>query len=146
LLSPGATIARVTDDTVEVIPLLACGDIESEHGFLVNVLGFSSGGIERGPDGAVVHAEVRAGSRRVWLHRADEGTGLVPPVVSGMSGGGMVVHVPDVDAHYELARAGGAEILYEPRDEGYGQREYGVRDAEGHQWWIATPTATDDDR
>lgn len=66
----------------------------------------------------------------------------MPPAASGASGGGIVVHVADVDAHYERARNGGASILYEPRDEDYGQREYGVRDPEGHTWWIATPAAT----
>lgn len=134
----------MVDESVEVIPLLACADIEAEHDFLVEALGFTSGGLERVSDGSVVHADVRAGSRRVWLHRSDEEAGLVPPAVSGSSGGGIVVHVPDVDAHHERARAAGADVLYEPRDEGYGQREYGMRDREGHVWWIATPIAVDD--
>ena len=122
----------------DLIPLLACADIEREHDFLVDVLGFESFEIERIPDGTVVHAEVRAGGRRVWLHREAEEHGLVPPG-RGSAGGGIVVHVADVDAHYARADAAGAEILYEPRDQDYGQREYGVRDPEGHQWWIATP-------
>jgi uncharacterized glyoxalase superfamily protein PhnB len=124
----------------DVIPLLACSDIAAEHDFLVGVLGFESAGMERTPEGAVVHAEVRAGSRRIWLHRADEASGLNPPRLSGSAGGGIVVHVGDVDAHFERVRANGADILYQPRDEDYGQREYGLRDPEGHQWWIATPT------
>jgi uncharacterized glyoxalase superfamily protein PhnB len=53
-----------------------------------------------------------------------------------------VVHVPDVDAHHERAVAAGADVLYGPRDQDYGQREYGVRDPEGHLWWIATPVAS----
>jgi MerR family transcriptional regulator, thiopeptide resistance regulator len=125
-----------------VIPLLACADIEAEHDFLVNVLGFGSAGIERLPDGRVVHAEVRAGSHRFWLHRTDEAGGLVPPAQRGSAGGGIVVHVGDVDAHHQQVRAAGAEILYEPTDQDYGQREYGVRDPEGHVWWIATPTSS----
>jgi hypothetical protein len=48
----------------DVIPLLACSDIRAEHDFLVTVLGMASGGVERMPDGMVVHAEVRAGARR----------------------------------------------------------------------------------
>ena len=127
------------DDAADIIPLLACSDIAGEHDFLVRVLGFESGGVERTPDGAVVHAEVRAGHRRVWLHRADEAGGLLSPHQAGAASGGIVVHVADVDAHYERARAAGAEVLYAPRDEDYGQREYGVRDPEGHSWWIATP-------
>lgn len=127
------------DDSTDVVPLLVCADIQAEHDFLVDVLGFTSRDIERMADGSVVHAEVRAGSRRVWLHRTDEAGGLVPPARSGTSGGGIVVHVRDVDGHYDRARARGAEIIYQPRDEDYGQREYGVRDPEGHLWWIATP-------
>jgi uncharacterized glyoxalase superfamily protein PhnB len=122
-----------------VIPLLACSDIAAEHDFLVSVLGLASAGLERTADGTVVHGEVRAGTHRIWLHRTDEADNLVPPGQRGSAGGGIVVHVPDVDEHYERARAAGADILYEPRDQDYGQREYGVRDPEGHLWWIATP-------
>jgi MerR family transcriptional regulator, thiopeptide resistance regulator len=124
----------------DVVPLLACSDIAAEHDFLVDVLGFASAGLERTPDGTAVHGEVRAGLRRIWLHRADETDKLVPPGPGGFAGGGIVVHVDDVDAHHTRVRAAGADVLYEPRDEDYGQREYGVRDPEGHLWWIATPT------
>lgn len=126
-------------DFIDVIPLLACADIQAEHDYLVGVLGFTSAGVERTADRTVVHAEVRAGARRVWLHPADPTQGLAPPATSAMAGGGIVVHVGDVDAHHEMARSAGAEILFPPRDEVYGQREYGVRDPEGHTWWIATP-------
>lgn len=124
----------------DVIPLIACSDIAAEHDFLITVLGLKSGGTELMPDGTVVHGEVQAGARRIWLHRASEADNLVPPAEQGSGAAGIVIHVADVDAHYERARAAGATILYEPRNEEYGQREYGVRDPEGHQWWIATPT------
>jgi uncharacterized glyoxalase superfamily protein PhnB len=123
----------------DVIPLLACEDIAAEHDFLVAVLGFESAGLERMPDGTVVHGEVRVGLRRIWLHRADEANNLVPPGPHGSAGGGIVIHVTDVNAHHERVRAAGADVLSEPRDQDYGQREYGVRDPEGHLWWIATP-------
>ncbi len=124
----------------DIIPLLACSDIRREHDFLVDVLGFASAGLEEARDGTVVHAEVRSGSRRIWLHRMSESDGLVPSARQASASGGIVVHVEDVDGHHQRARAAGAEILYEPRDEDYGQREYGVRDPEGHLWWIATPS------
>ncbi|HSK93691.1 MAG TPA: VOC family protein [Candidatus Angelobacter sp.] len=123
----------------DLIPLLACADIEAEHDYLVEVLGFTSAGLERAPDGRVVHAEVRLGSRRVWLHRVDPGANLQPPG-RGSAGGGIVVHIPDVDERFARVRAAGAEILSEPADQDYGQREFGIRDPEGHLWWIATPT------
>jgi MerR family transcriptional regulator, thiopeptide resistance regulator len=133
--------AAMDTEFADVIPLLVCSDIVAEHDFLVDLLGFASAGIERGGDGRVVHAEVRAGARRIWLHRADEAGGLVPPGAGGSAAGGMVVHVRDVDAHHARVRASGAEILSAPTDQDYGQREYGVRDPEGHLWWIATPTS-----
>ena len=43
------------------------------------------------------------------------------------------------DAHYEQARAAGAEIEYEPMDQPYGVREYGAIDPEGHRWAFVTP-------
>jgi uncharacterized glyoxalase superfamily protein PhnB len=51
---------------------------------------------------------------------------------------GLVVFIDDVDAHYMRARARGAQTEGEPKDMPYGQREYGVRDREGHRWWFAT--------
>jgi uncharacterized glyoxalase superfamily protein PhnB len=131
----------MTDEFLDVIPVLACEDIAAEHDFLVNVLGFGSGGLERDPDGNVVHGEVRAGTSRMWLHVTTAEHGLATPNTLGAAGGGIVVHVPDVDAHFEQVRAAGATILSEPTDQPYGQREYGVRDPDGHSWWIATPTA-----
>ncbi len=44
------------------------------------------------------------------------------------------VLVPDVDVHYEQAKAGGATILLPPTDQPWGLRVYAVLDLEGHQW------------
>jgi uncharacterized glyoxalase superfamily protein PhnB len=127
-------------DFIDIIPVLACSDIASEHDFLVRVLGFTSGGLERAPDGTIVHGEVRVDKRRIWLHVTSEIQKLATPASLGGAGGGIVVYVKDVDAHFETARTAGATILTEPTDQPYGQREYGLRDPDGHSWWIATPT------
>jgi len=126
---------------IDIVPVVACSDISAEQDFLVGVLGFASAGLERTPDGTVVHGEVRAGARRIWLHLTSESAQLDTPTKLGGSGGGMVVHVRDVDAHFAAAKAAGAAILSEPTDQPYGQREYGVRDPDGHSWWFATPLA-----
>jgi uncharacterized glyoxalase superfamily protein PhnB len=44
------------------------------------------------------------------------------------------VMVPDVDAHFRKAKAGGATILSEPKDQPWGLRVYAALDPEGHQW------------
>ena len=121
----------------DIIPVVPYEDIRAGHDFLVAVLGFTSAGLVENGDGEVIHGEVRAGERRIWLHAA--AGGLSTPRSTGAETGGIVVHVSDVDAHFEHAKANGATILREPTDEDYGQREYGVRDPEGHSWYIATP-------
>jgi uncharacterized glyoxalase superfamily protein PhnB len=74
-----------------------------------------------GPDyrGPAKHAEECEQARR-WLG--------VPYIVDGV-----LVYVDDVDAHCEHARAAGATILREPKDEPYG-RLYNAADLEGHRW------------
>jgi MerR family transcriptional regulator, thiopeptide resistance regulator len=125
-----------------VIPLLVYSDIPAAHDFLVAAFGFESGGVERTPDGVAVHAEVRAGNMKIWLHRVTDEHELGSPKTPGVQGAGLVVYVDDVDAHFKRARAAvGAKIDGEPTDQPYGQREYGVRDPEGHRWWFASPLA-----
>ena len=122
-----------------IIPILVYENIEAAHDFLVKVFGFVPGGVERDGDGQVVHGEVVADEGRIWLHRVVAEHELASPRTMSVASGGLFVHVDDVDAHFEHARAAGAEIEREPADQEYGQRDYGVRDLEGHRWWFATP-------
>jgi len=80
---------------------------------------------------------VRAGKAAIWLHRV--GSGLDSPRAVDVANSGLVIHVDDVDAHFERARAEGARIDGGPVDQPYGQREYDARDPEGHRWWFAAP-------
>jgi hypothetical protein len=63
-------------DFIDILPVLSVSDIAAEHDFLVRVLGFSSGGLERAPNGTVVHGEVRAGERHIWLHLTSDAAKL----------------------------------------------------------------------
>jgi len=121
--------------------VLVYEDIEDAHDYLVRVLGFTSGGVQRTEDGTVVHAEVRHGDAPVWLHRATAEHQMASPRGAPAVHGGLEVLVADVDAHYAHAVAAGALIDREPGDQDYGLREYGVRDPEGHRWWFSTPLA-----
>jgi uncharacterized glyoxalase superfamily protein PhnB len=122
-----------------LIPILVCEDIPAAHDFLVAAFGFTSGGVHRSPDGQAVHAEVRSGDLMIWLHRVAADLKLSSPRSLPAASSGLVVYVDDVDAHYARARSQGAQTEGEPKDMPYGQREYGVRDREGHRWWFATP-------
>ena len=126
-------------DFERLIPTLIYQDIPAAHDFLVKAFGFKGGGVHRNAEGQPIHAEVRAGEAAIWLHRVTEEHGLHSPLVSDVANSGLLVHVNDVDARYERARAAGARIDSQPVDQPYGQREYGARDLEGHRWWFATP-------
>ena len=124
----------------KIIPVLVCQDIAAEHDYLVEALGFSTGGIHRNADGHAIHGEVILGDFVIWLHRVVDEFKLASPCSMPSASTGLFVFVSDVDAHYERARARGALPDTEPKDMPYGQREYGLTDPEGHRWWFATPT------
>ncbi len=129
----------MTTSVPDIVPVLVYEDIEAAHDYLVEVLGFASAGMQRNPEGTVVHGEVTMGERRVWLHRVTHEHGLDSPRHLPLCHGGLSVHVPDVDAHFEASLAAGAVIEREPSDQPYGLREYAARDQEGHRFWFGTP-------
>jgi uncharacterized glyoxalase superfamily protein PhnB len=54
---------------------------------------------------------------------------------------GVMVHVADVDAHYERAVQRGAKVHGPPQTYGYGERQYGVTDPGGHVWTFSQTVA-----
>jgi len=48
------------------------------------------------------------------------------------------LYVEDTDATYEQALKSGGVSLMEPADQYYGDRNAGIKDLSGNQWWIAT--------
>ncbi len=81
------------------------------------------------PDGTVAHAEVRIGDSIVGI---GDSTELKPAPTA------LHLYVPDADALYERALRAGATSTQEPADQHYGDREAGVQDPFGNQWYIAT--------
>ena len=110
---------------VRTIPLLVCADIGASHDFLVEAFGFEPGGVDVDGDGEAVHGEVRIGDTVVWLHRVSPEFSLSSPRTMETTSGGLVVHVPDVDAHCERGRAAGCDDRLVAR--GPGVRATGVR-------------------
>lgn len=124
-----------------VIPVLVYEDIEAAHDFLVEVFGFTSGGLHRLEDGTVVHGEVRLGEEPIWLHMVTAERQMGSPKGAAQSHSGLTVVVDDVDAHFARSKAAGARIESAPTDRDYGLREYGVRDPENHRWWFSMPVS-----
>jgi PhnB protein len=49
------------------------------------------------------------------------------------------LYVPDADGMYEQALRAGAKSIHPPKNQSYGDRNAGVEDEWGNQWYMATP-------
>ena len=109
-----------------VYPFLRFADVDAALEWLSRAFGFSELVVYRDDDGAVQHAEIALGPGIVMLGPGDPASQ------------GVYVAVEDADAHYEQAKAAGAEITREIEDTDYGSREYTARDLDGHVWSFGT--------
>jgi uncharacterized glyoxalase superfamily protein PhnB len=124
--------------TQTITPYLLYEEVDAALEFLDRAFGFKEHLRLTGPEGYVNHAETRLGDAAVYL--GDPGDHYQSPKRLGQETFSLYVLVEDVDAHYERAKAAGAEILAEPEDQEYGDRRYSAADPEGHHWFFAQPT------
>ncbi|MDQ3874270.1 MAG: VOC family protein [Actinomycetota bacterium] len=122
-----------------IIPYLLYEDVAAALDFLSRAFGFREHLRLTGSQGYVNHAEMRLGDSMIFL--GDPGDDYRNPKRLGQETVDLYVQVDDVDAHYERAKAAGAEIVEEPQDQPYGDRRYGAVDQEGHRWFFAQPVA-----
>ena len=94
---------------------------------------FSAEKLERydSPQGEVLHAKFRIGDSVVAIGEARD---RLHPMTSMM-----YLYVPDADVSYDQAIRAGATSIHPPKDQPYGDRNGGVTDAWGNQWYMATP-------
>ncbi|MGE0211521.1 MAG: VOC family protein [Parvibaculaceae bacterium] len=123
-----------------VIPTLRYQDGKAAIDWLCKAFGFTVKAVYEGPDGSIAHAELTSGSGMIMLGSAEtEFSRLVStPREAGKPTSAIYVVVRDVDAHHARAKAEGAEIVLEPRDQDYGGRDYTARDPEGYVWSFGT--------
>ena len=89
-----------------------------------------------GPDGKLMHAEVKIGDSPVML--ADEGDGQHAPRQGTTPPVSFMIYVPDVDRVFARALAAGATEQRPVADQFYGDRMGMLVDPFGHVWGIAT--------
>ncbi|WP_028805663.1 VOC family protein [Streptomyces sp. 142MFCol3.1] len=90
-----------------------------------------------GPDGRIVHAEVRIEGSTIMLGDAEGPLFRAPTAVGGTTVG-LHVFVDDVDALAHRAAAAGAELVQPPTDQFHGDRTTILRDPFGHVWVFLT--------
>src|SRR3954447_7449677 len=114
-------------------PYLLYADAGAAMQFLEKAFGFREKMLQQDQDGTIRHAEMQYGDAVVMMGAPPD---YKNPNQLGQVTVGMYVHVDDVQAHYERAKAAGAQITDPPTDQSYGVRSYGVLDPEGHRWWF----------
>jgi uncharacterized glyoxalase superfamily protein PhnB len=120
-------------------PYVFYQDVAGAIDFLTRAFGFTERMREQTPDGEIMHAEVQLRDAVVMMGGPPDYQN--PKALGGHVTVGMYVYVDDVDAHFERAKAAGADVQDAPADQTYGVRSYGAHDPEGHQWWFAQPLA-----
>ncbi len=130
LVGAGVAVRPVPEGYHSVTPYLTVRGVARLSEFVKLAFDATEKGRFSGPDGSIMHAEVRIGDSMVMM---GEPHGDVKPM-PGM----LHLYVSDVDETYRRAIAAGAKSLREPADQFYGDRSSGVEDMCGNQWWIST--------
>jgi PhnB protein len=92
-----------------------------------------------GPEGKIVHAQMRIGDSLFFLAEEDPNisTGYRSPQTLSGTSCAIYMYVSDADAMFERAVRAGAEGVVPVADQHWGDREGLVRDPFGHLWALA---------
>ena len=123
-----------------VTPQLTLDNAAQAIEWYKKALGAEDLGRAVGPDGKIMHAEIRIGNSRIMLH--DAMMGGKGPQAFGGSPASLWIYVDDCDALFNRAVAAGAQVPGGPMgqmsDQFWGDRCGTIVDPEGYKWTIAT--------
>ena len=119
-----------------VTPYLIVKGAAAAIDFYTSVFGATEVMRMAGPDGAIMHAEVKIGDSRFYLN--DTMPQQKGPKAYGGSPAAFWLYVNDSDSLYNRAVGAGAKVQMELTDQFWGDRGGAVSDPEGYTWWIAT--------
>jgi uncharacterized glyoxalase superfamily protein PhnB len=112
------------------------------YDWLIAAFGFEKHAAYYSDDGkTLLHGELRMGDSFIMLGSAENnefGKLVSRPAELGGTTASPYVATTNIDALCERARAAGAEICMEPRDQPYGSRDFICKDPEGHVWCFGT--------
>lgn len=113
-----------------VTTYLVCPGVPRLLDFLKQAFGAQETIRTNRPDGSVSHAAVKIGDSMVEMGEPMEPGKAMTAALH--------YYVEDADSVYRRALKAGGTSLYEPTDQEYGDREAGVKDPSGNDWYIAT--------
>lgn len=132
------TVRPIPEGMHSVTPHLVCEGAADALAFYAQAFGAVEMGRMEGPDGKIMHAQMRIGDSHIML--ADDFPDYGSRGPRALQGTPVVIHlyVPDADATWNQALAAGAQPVMPLADMFWGDRYGQVVDPFGHRWSIAT--------
>jgi len=121
-----------------VTPAIVVRDAAAAIDFYKRAFGAEEINRMAGPDGSIMHAEIRVGDSVVMLGEENEQWGTRSPLSLGGVHGSLHIYVADADASFDRAIQAGATVRYPLEDAFWGDRYGKVTDPFGHEWGLAT--------
>ena len=131
-------VKAIPDGYTSLTPYLVCKGAAKAIDFYTRVFGAEEIVRMPGPDGQIMHAEVKIGNAILMLADENKEQGHLSPQTLGGSGSSVMLYTDDVDAVYNRAIAAGAKSETAPADMFWGDRMGNITDPFGHSWAIAT--------
>ena len=123
-----------------VTPSLTLDNAAEAIAWYQRALGAVENGRALGPDGKIMHAELRIGDSIVMVH--DAMMGAKGPKALGGSPAALYVYTEDADSLFNRALSAGAQVVPGPMgqmaDQFWGDRCGSFTDPHGYSWTIAT--------
>jgi PhnB protein len=123
-----------------ITPNLVCHDAARAIDFYKNVFGTTELHRMAGPDGKIMHAELKIGDSTIFINDTMSKTVPSGPEPGTSNPTYLHVYVPDVDSVFNRAVTGGARVEIPVQDMFWGDRYGKLTDPFGQQWGIATHT------
>lgn len=129
---------QIPDGYHTITPYLRVRSGRDAIAFYKKAFGAEERHILAGPDGSVMHAELKIGSSPLMLGEECKDWGMLSPLSLGGTGSGLHLYVDDVDASFKRAVDAGCKVQMPPSDMFWGDRYCKLSDPFGHEWSIAT--------
>jgi len=131
-------VKPIPDGYHSITPFLTVRDAARAIEFYKQAFGAEEKGVMKGPDGKVMHAELKIGDSLIMLSDEFPEYGALSPQSIGGSGMGLHIYLDGVDAAFDRAVKAGAKVEMPVMDQFWGDRYGKLTDPFGHKWSIGT--------
>jgi PhnB protein len=132
-------VKAIPDGYHSITPYLVCKGAAKAIEFYTRAFGAKEFVRMPGPEGRIMHAEVKIGDSILMLADENPERGAVAPQTGTLARSASIMfYTDDVDATFKRALDLGASSIQTPTDMFWGDRMGNLMDPFGHQWAIAT--------